>query len=76
MSKTCHKQWVWLLFTQHLKHNMKRILVLLVFLLALQSTSAQLFTKEKVANPVDNIDQKLLTWGYFLGFNQYDFNFD
>jgi len=55
---------------------MKRILVLLVFLLAIQSTSAQLFTKEKVTNPIDNIDQKLLTWGYFLGFNQYDFNFD
>lgn len=38
--------------------------------------SAQLFTKEKVTNAVDNIDQKFLTWGYFLGFNQYDFNFD
>ncbi|WP_179317337.1 porin family protein [Winogradskyella undariae] len=55
---------------------MKHILVLLVFLFAFQSSSAQLFTKERVANPVDNIDQKLLTWGYFIGFNQYDFNFD
>ena len=55
---------------------MKRFFFLLVFILAFQSMSAQLFTKEKVANAVDNIDQKFLTWGYFLGFNQYDFNFD
>ena len=55
---------------------MKRIFVLLVFLIAFQSVSAQLFTKEKVANNPDNIDQKLLSWGYFIGFNQYDFNFD
>ncbi|RCW90226.1 type IX secretion/gliding motility protein PorT/SprT [Winogradskyella arenosi] len=55
---------------------MKQTLVLLAFLFAFQNSSAQLFTKEKVANPVDNIDQKRLTWGYFIGFNQYDFNFD
>jgi len=55
---------------------MKHILVLLIFLFAFQGSSAQLFTKEKVANPVENIDQKFLTWGYFIGFNQYDFNFD
>ncbi|WP_179351520.1 type IX secretion/gliding motility protein PorT/SprT [Winogradskyella vidalii] len=55
---------------------MKQILVLLVFLLAFQNGSAQLFTKEKVANNPDNIDEKFLSWGYFLGFNQYDFNFD
>ena len=55
---------------------MKKIIAFLVFLLALQTVSAQLFTKEKVANNIDNIDQKFLSWGYFLGFNQYDFKFD
>ncbi|MBF8148481.1 PorT family protein [Winogradskyella sp. F6397] len=55
---------------------MKQFFILFVFLIAFQSSSAQLFTKERVANSVDNIDQKFLTWGYFLGFNQYDFNFD
>ncbi|MGJ8548621.1 porin family protein [Winogradskyella wichelsiae] len=55
---------------------MKQVLVLLAFLFVFQSSSAQLFTKEKVTNSVNNIDQKTLTWGYFLGFNQYDFNFD
>jgi len=55
---------------------MKRIIIVLGFLLAFQSVSAQLFTKEKVPNNINNIDQKLLTWGYFLGFNQYDFKFE
>lgn len=76
MSKTSHKLWVWQQFTQHLKHNMKRIIIFLALILAFQNVSAQLFTKEKVANNIDNIDQKFLSWGYFLGFNQYDFKFN
>lgn len=55
---------------------MKKILVFLTLLIAFQSATAQLFTKEKVANNIDNLDQKFLSWGYFLGFNQYDFKFD
>ncbi|MDH7911484.1 porin family protein [Winogradskyella sp. SYSU M77433] len=54
---------------------MKHIAILIISLLAFQSTSAQLFTKERVANSVDNIDMKPLSWGYFLGFNSYDFKF-
>ncbi len=76
MLKITHKLWESLPFIQHLKHNMKHFFSLLAFLFAFQSMSAQLFTKEKVTNSVDNIDQKFLTWGYFIGFNQYDFNFD
>ncbi|MTE26572.1 MULTISPECIES: porin family protein [Winogradskyella] len=55
---------------------MKRIIIFLALILAFQNVSAQLFTKEKVANNIDNIDQKFLSWGYFLGFNQYDFKFN
>jgi len=55
---------------------MKRVIVLLALLIAFQNASAQLFTKEKVANNIDNLDQKFLSWGYFLGFNQYDFKFN
>lgn len=76
MSKTSHKPWVWQQFTQHLKHNMKKTIIFLALILAFQNVSAQLFTKEKVANNIDNIDQKFLSWGYFLGFNQYDFQFN
>ena len=36
---------------------------------------AQLFSKERLAN-IENFDKRFLTWGYFLGFNQYDFKFD
>lgn len=55
---------------------MKKFVIFLTLLLVTQVTNAQLFTKEKVSNNIDNIDQKLLTWGYFLGFNQYDFKFE
>ncbi len=37
--------------------------------------SAQLFSKERVRN-LQNIDKKRISWGYILGFNSYDFNFD
>ena len=55
---------------------MKRFFLLIVILLGFQNVSAQLFSKERVVNPVNNIDQTFLTWGYFIGYNQYDFNFD
>lgn len=55
---------------------MKKIIVFAALLVVFNQANAQLFTKEKVANNIDNIDQKFLTWGYFLGFNQYDFKFE
>jgi hypothetical protein len=55
---------------------MKKLVILVAIFITTQSVCAQLFSKEKVANSVDNIDQKLLTWGYFLGFNSYDFKFN
>lgn len=76
MSNTNRKLWVSPQFIQHLKHNMRKLVIFIAFLLAFQSATAQLFTKEKVANNIDNIDQKLLSWGYFLGFNSYDFKFN
>lgn len=54
---------------------MKKILLILTVVLLSNTVSAQLFTKEKVANNIDNLDQKLLSWGFFLGFNNYDFQF-
>ena len=54
---------------------MKRFLLILAFVIFAQSANAQLFSKERVRN-IDTFDKKLLTWGYFLGFNFYDFNFD
>lgn len=54
---------------------MKRILFILALLIFAQNANAQLFSKERIAN-LETFDKKFLTWGYFLGFNNYDFNFD
>jgi hypothetical protein len=54
---------------------MKRYLLIFAFSILAQSANAQLFSKERVTN-LETFDNKLLTWGYFLGFNTYDFNFD
>jgi hypothetical protein len=54
---------------------MRRILLVLSFLTLAQTASAQLFSREKVRNQ-ENFDKSFLSWGYFLGFNSYDFNFD
>ncbi|NMH88491.1 type IX secretion/gliding motility protein PorT/SprT [Flavivirga algicola] len=59
---------------------MKRFFALLSFLFIVQASSAQLFSKEKVTYDANqgrgSTDNKLLRWGYFLGINSYDFNFD
>ena len=34
-----------------------------------------MFSKEKIKNQ-ENFDKQVLTWGYFLGFNNYDFKFE
>lgn len=37
--------------------------------------NAQLFSGESITNQ-ENIDNKRWSWGYYLGFNTYDFDFD
>jgi len=54
---------------------MKKLFFVLSFILVAQIANAQLFTKEKIKNQ-ENIDKMKYSWGYFLGFNNYDFNFD
>ncbi|HMC02047.1 MAG TPA: porin family protein [Flavobacteriaceae bacterium] len=54
---------------------MRNILIAIVFIFGFQSVNAQLFTKEKIINN-ENFDKDLLSWGYYLGFSSYDFNFD
>src|SRR5210317_1765958 len=54
---------------------MKKLLVILALLLFAESVEAQLFSKERLAN-LENFDKRFLTWGYFLGFNSYDFKFN
>src|SRR5690606_22954120 len=64
----------------HLNNFMKHFFILLSFLFLFQFSNAQLFRKEKVSYDANqgkgSTDYNLLRWGYFLGFNNYDFNFD
>ena len=54
---------------------MKHLIIIIIVALAFQNSSAQLFSKEKIKN-LENFDQKTLSWGYYLGFNSYDYKFD
>lgn len=53
---------------------MKNVFFLLIGLMLCLSTNAQ-FNERPIIN-IENEDEALLNWGYFLGFNQYDFKFD
>ncbi|AJR03595.1 type IX secretion/gliding motility protein PorT/SprT [Siansivirga zeaxanthinifaciens] len=59
---------------------MKHIFALLSLLFVIQTSNAQLFKREKVTYDANqgrgSTDNNLLRWGYFLGINNYDFNFD
>ena len=50
------------------------ILLVCIFLFSVQG-HAQLFTKKKVINN-ENFDKPQLSWGYYLGMNNYDYNFN
>ncbi|MBK5213030.1 MAG: PorT family protein [Flavobacteriaceae bacterium] len=55
---------------------MKKLFFVLAVLCIANSANAQwFFNKERLAN-LENFDKKRLSWGYFLGFNSYDFKFD
>jgi opacity protein-like surface antigen len=53
---------------------MKRILAISLFLLCSQFSNAQFFGDQILNN--ENFDAQRWSWGYFLGFNSYDFHFD
>tara|TARA_R110002124_G_scaffold87407_1_gene225174 strand:- start:215527 stop:216234 length:708 start_codon:yes stop_codon:yes gene_type:complete len=54
---------------------MKKLFFILALILFAQSAQAQLFSKERLSN-LETFDNRFLTWGYFLGFNSYDFKFE
>ena len=75
MLKIILKHLEWLQFIPHQNKSMKRLIAILSLFLVSQTISAQLFSKEKIKN-IENFDKQILSWGYFLGMNNYDFNFD
>ena len=54
---------------------MNKLLLTLIFILSVNIGHSQLFTKKKVLNN-ENFDKPSISWGYYLGLNKYDFNFD
>ena len=54
---------------------MKKLFFILALILFAQSAQAQLFSKERLSN-LETFDNRFLSWGYFLGFNSYDFKFE
>lgn len=54
---------------------MKKFVLLLAILITCQSINAQLFSKEKIKNN-ENFDKARWSWGFFLGFNSYDYKFE
>ena len=58
-----------------IRNSMKKLLLTMIFLLSVNIGYSQLFTKKKVLNN-ENFDKPTISWGYFLGLNNYDFNFD
>ena len=54
---------------------MKKLFFVFILLFFNQNVNAQLFSNEKLLNGANN-DMKALSWGYFLGFNDYSYNFD
>lgn len=55
---------------------MKYILVLLIGFVLLITGPIHAQFKEKPVINLENEDKALLNWGYYLGFNQYDFKFE
>lgn len=53
----------------------KLFFVLFVLTYSVSSQAQGLFSKERLEN-LQNFDKKFLTYGYFLGFNSYDFKID
>ena len=54
---------------------MKKILLAIIILMSTQQISSQLFSKERVLNN-ENFDKPKLSYGYYLGFNVYDYDID
>ncbi|MCM4154817.1 porin family protein [Gramella sp. AN32] len=54
---------------------MKKSTFVILALLSIQFSNAQIFGGESITNQ-ENIDNQKWSWGYYLGFNTYDFDFD
>ncbi|MDE3743652.1 porin family protein [Maribacter polysaccharolyticus] len=54
---------------------MKKFVLILIGMASLSQPAMAQFNEDPIIN-LENEDKPFLNWGYFLGFNQYDFKFD
>lgn len=54
---------------------MRKIFFVLSLIFIVQTAEAQIFSRERILNN-ENFDKARWSWGYFLGFNNYDFKID
>lgn len=54
---------------------MRKLVLVVIGIFFVQTAQAQLFSKERLAN-LETFDNRLLSWGYYLGINSYDFKFE
>ena len=53
---------------------MRYTIVLFILVMVSPLAYSQIFSEEKIKN-LENFDKKKLSWGFFLGLNQYDYQF-
>jgi len=78
MLQTNHKPLESQQFILHLRNSMKKIFAIILLSLSLQGHAQfgkGLFSSDPIIN-LENWDKQRVHWGYFLGFNAYDFKFD
>ena len=78
MLQICRKHLVPQQFILPLKNSMKKIVAILLLCFSLNSQAqfaTGLFSKDPIIH-LENWDKQRVHWGYYLGFNAYDFKFD
>ena len=74
----CRKHLAWLQFIQLPKNNMRKIVVILLLAITSKGFAQnpnKLFGKDPIIN-LENFQQQTLYFGFYLGFNSYDFKID
>ena len=72
------KHLVWRQFIQHPKNNMRKIVVLILLITAMKGQAQnpnKLFGRDPIIN-LENFQKQKLYFGFYLGFNSYDFKID
>lgn len=74
----CRKHLAWPPFIQHPRNNMRKIVVLILLIIAAKGQAQnpnKLFGRDPIIN-LENFQKQKLYFGFYLGFNSYDFKID